>query len=76
VVVLGHVEAKYYVCRYIAIVVYMLNKSVILVRVFIYIIGVRITITSTTIDLVRRLQIERRSTTMSGTLKYNKTGTV
>jgi len=35
-----------------------------------------ITITTTTIDLVRRLQIEQRRITMSGTLKENKTGTV
>jgi len=32
--------------------------------------------TNTTIDLVRRLQIERRRITMSGTLKNDKTGTV
>jgi len=34
------------------------------------------TITNTRIDLVRRLQIERRHITMSGTLKNHKTGTV
>jgi len=32
--------------------------------------------TNTTIDLVRRLQIEQRRITMSGTLKNDKTGTV
>jgi len=32
--------------------------------------------TNTPIDLVRRLQIERRRITMSDTLKNDKTGTV
>jgi len=35
-----------------------------------------ITNTNTTIDLVRRLQIERRRITISDTLKNDKTGTI
>jgi len=41
-----------------------------------YMIRTQNTNANTAIDLVRRLQIERRRITLSGTLKNDKTGTV